>query len=130
MPQGKERILLVDDEPFIIRMQKQSLERLGYIVTARASSVDALEAFQASPSKFDLLITDMTMPAMTGDKLARAVKKIRPDMPVIICTGFSEKLNPDELTSDIDGFLMKPVDRKQMARKVRMVLDQSVKLTD
>ncbi|MBS3751284.1 MAG: PAS domain S-box protein, partial [Anaerolineales bacterium] len=124
LPTGTESILLVEDEKPIIDMQQQILETLGYHVTSRTSSVEALEAFRANPYKFDLLVTDITMPNMTGDRLALKVKEIRPDIPVILCTGFSEKIN-DQQSKDlgIEGFLMKPVTKKDMAEAVRKVLD-------
>ncbi|MCF8096141.1 MAG: PAS domain S-box protein [Desulfobacteraceae bacterium] len=125
LPPGKESILLVDDEQFITELEKEYLERMGYRVTARTSSVEALEAYRAMPQKFDLLITDMTMPNMTGDILAREIKSIRPDIPVILCTGFSESINGDGGNSDIDAFLMKPVTRAKMANTVRSVLDDA-----
>jgi len=121
---GIERILLVDDEEPIVRLEQMTLERLGYRITARTSSVEALEAFRANPTAFDLVITDMTMPNMTGDQLARELMAIRPDIPVIICTGFSEKMSPEKADSlGIRGFLMKPVIKSEMARTVRNVLD-------
>ena len=126
LPVGIERILLVDDEPPITKMLTRNLERTGYTVISHTSSEEALKAFRSAPASFDLVITDMTMPQMTGDKLAAAVKEIRPDMPVILCTGFNEKVNvktaPDLL---IDGFLMKPVARTEMAGMVRKVLDEA-----
>ena len=124
LPTGTEHILILDDEPSIVKMLKQSLVRLGYTATIFTSSMEALEVFQASPDKFDLVITDMTMPNMTGDKLASEIKKIAPDMPVILCTGFSEKINiqpgPD---LQINDFLMKPVNKAKLAKTVRQVLD-------
>ena len=124
LPTGTEHILIVDDEPPIVKLLKQSLVRLGYTATIFTSSMEALEVFQASPDKFDLVITDMTMPNMTGDKLASEIKKIAPDMPVILCTGFSEKINiqpgPD---LQINDFLMKPVNKAKLAKTVRQVLD-------
>lgn len=124
LPAGTESILLVEDEKPIIDMQQQILETLGYQVTSRTSSVEALEVFRANPYKFDLLVTDITMPNMTGDGLALKVKEIRPDIPVILCTGFSEKIN-DQQRKDlgIEDFLMKPVTKKDMAEAVRKVLD-------
>jgi len=123
LPAGTERILLVDDEPSIVKMLQQSLERLGYTVTTRTNSMEALETFRSSPDMFDLVITDMTMPNMTGDKLASEIKKIRRDMPVILCTGFSDKINirpgPD---FQIDEFLKKPVDKAKLAKTVRKAL--------
>jgi PAS domain S-box-containing protein len=124
-PTGNERILLVDDEEPIARLGRQMLERLGYMVTERNSSTDALKAFGANPYDFDLVITDMTMPNMTGDQLTKALKKIRSDIPVIICTGFSEKMNQEKAEAvGIKGFLMKPVVKSKLAQIVRNVLDE------
>ncbi len=123
--EGCEQILFVDDETTIIKLQKKILERLGYCVTTKTSSIQALEAFRKSPDLFQLVITDMTMPEMTGDKLSNAIKKIRPDIPVILCTGFSEKIN-EKTASDfqIDGFLMKPSNINDMAETIRKILDK------
>ena len=124
LPVGTERILFVDDESTIGEMQKQSLERLGYTVTVMTSSVSALETFRSASASFDLVITDMTMPNMTGEKLAQAVKAIRPDIPVILCTGFSEKVNAKTAMGlPVDEFLMKPVDKEKMAKTIRKALD-------
>ncbi len=123
LPTGSERILFVDDELPIVNLQRNILERLGYTVTARTSSVEALEAFRASPHKFDLIITDMTMPNMTGEKLAHEIKAIRSDIPVILCTGFSEQISDRDENVDIDRLLMKPVDREKMAIQIRTVID-------
>ena len=123
-PGGNESILLVDDEHSIVKLEKQMLERLGYKVTARTSSVDALELFRAETDQFDLVLSDMTMPDMTGDRLAKTVKSIRPGMPVIICTGFSEKLDEEHASAmGINAVLMKPVVLKEMAETVRNLLD-------
>jgi len=123
---GTERILLVDDEASIARLEKLMLERVGYIVTMRTSSPDALEAFKVNPSNFDLVISDMTMPNMTGIQLARELKKIRLDIPIIICTGFSERLNEEKAeTIGIEGFIMKPVIKSDLSKIVRKVLDKS-----
>ncbi len=123
---GDERILLVDDEDIIVQMEKQMLERLGYHVTARTSSVEALEAFRAKPDKFDVVITDMTMPNMTGDKLAAEIMKIRSDIPVILCTGFSEMMSKEKAAAlGIKGFLMKPIVMKELSSVIRKVLDQN-----
>ena len=127
LPIGTERVLLVDDEPSIVKMQQQNLERMGYTVTTKINSMDALEAFRASAGKYDLVITDMTMPKMTGDKLAQEIKAIRSNIPVILCTGFSEKINDHGESQDIDGFLMKPVDKTKMLKTVRKVLDEAKK---
>ncbi|MGA2227945.1 MAG: PAS domain S-box protein, partial [Syntrophobacteraceae bacterium] len=98
LPQrGSERILLVDDESTLMEMATSILERLGYKVTGQTDSVNALEVFRLSPDEFDLVITDYTMPKLTGLDLAREVRRIRPDMPVLLCTGFSEKITPDSV---------------------------------
>jgi len=121
---GDERILLVDDQDMVAQMEKQMLERLGYHVTARNNSIDALEAFRANPDKFDLIITDLTMPNMTGDKLAGELINIRSDIPVILCTGFSELISKEKAESlGIKGFLMKPVVMKDLSSTIRKVLD-------
>jgi PAS domain S-box-containing protein len=123
---GDERILLVDDQDIIVQIEKQMLERLGYRVTARTSSIDALEAFRMDPDKFDLVITDLTMPNMTGDKLAMELIKIRSEIPVILCTGFSEMMSKEKAESlGIKGFLMKPVVLKDLSGMIRKVLDQN-----
>ena len=122
---GDERILLVDDQDIIVQIEKQMLERLGYRVTARTSSIDALEAFRMEPDKFDLVITDLTMPNMTGDKLAVELIKIRSEIPVILCTGFSEMMSKEKAQSlGIEGFLMKPVVLKDLSGMIRKVLDK------
>jgi CheY-like chemotaxis protein len=123
---GTERILLVDDEVQIVRMAQQILERLGYHVTARTSSVETLEAFRAAPDKFDLVITDMTMPNMTGIQLSQKLLEIRPDIPIIICTGFSTKIDDKKAKAfGIRGFVMKPVVMSEIAKKIREVLGNS-----
>ncbi|MBF0233996.1 MAG: response regulator [Desulfamplus sp.] len=121
---GTERVLLVDDEDSLIKLQEGMLKRLGYQVTSRTSSIEALEAFRASPYKFDLIITDMAMPNMSGDKLAVELIKIRPDIPVLLCTGFSTIISEEKaLAMGIKGFLMKPVTISDLDRKIRDVLD-------
>ncbi len=121
---GAENILFVDDDLSITKMQQQRLERMGYAVSVFTDSLEALEIFSSSPDNFDIVITDMTMPKMTGDRLAVEIKKIRPDVPVILCTGYSEKINIRAgVDLQIDGFLMKPVDKVQMARAIRKFLD-------
>jgi PAS domain S-box-containing protein len=122
---GTERILLVDDEVVICRMEHAMLSTLGYQVTALSSSVDSLEAFRAHPDDYDLVITDMTMPNMTGSELAQRIMRIRSDVPIILCTGFSELINEEKAKSlGIRGFIMKPVDMKNLANTVRRVLDE------
>ncbi len=123
-PTGSERILLVDDEEAVARMEKQMLERLGYRVTTCTGSIEALETFKADPAAFDLIITDMSMPRLTGDRMARQMMALKPGLPVILCTGFSEQITPQMAASmGIKGFLMKPVVRGELAATVRKLLD-------
>jgi len=121
---GTERILLVDDEDAIVLMEKQMLERIGYSVVSFTSSVDALEAFRADPDKFDLVITDMAMPKISGDKLASELTKIRSDIPILLCTGFSEKI-PEKMAKSMGnkGLVMKPIVTKDLSARIREVLD-------
>jgi len=122
---GTEKILLVDDEEAILSMEKLMLERLGYHVTSRTSSIEALEAFRAAPDKFNLVITDMAMPNMPGNKLSVALIRIRPDIPVLLCTGFSETMSEEQAASiGIKGFLWKPIVMKDLSQKIREVLDK------
>ena len=123
---GTERILLIDDEAPIARLSRQMLERLGYKISERTSSVDALEAFKTNPDAYDLVLTDMSMPNMTGEKLAREMLAVRPDMPIIICTGFSERMNEAHARAmGFKGYLMKPVVKAALATEVRRVLDEA-----
>lgn len=117
-------MLLVDDEDFIIEVGQEILESLGYRVTTRKSSVEALELFKQAPDAFDLLITDQTMPHMTGDELTQHVLACRSDIPVILCTGFSNTMDESEAAElGIQAFLMKPIIKNTFARVVRSVLD-------
>lgn len=125
VPLGNEKILLVDDEKSIIDVMQPMLKRLGYQVAARTSSIEALEAFRAKPDKYDLVITDFTMSNMTGMELAEKLLKLRPDIPIILCTGFSERINENKAKSrGIRAFVMKPVVRDEIANIIRMVLDK------
>jgi len=121
---GNERILLIDDEAQIIDIERRILERLGYKVTSKTDSEEALEEFSARPERFDLVITDMTMPKMTGDRLARRLMDINPQIPVIMCTGFNEAITEEKaLAMGIDKFVMKPVIKDELAHAIRTVLD-------
>ena len=123
-PVGCERILLVDDEAPIADMEKMVLENLGYQVTVRTSSPDALAAFKADPDRFDLVISDGGMPGMTGYQLAGELMSIRPGIPVVICTGFCDDNDVQRAESmGVKGFLMKPVATRDLAGTVRKVLD-------
>ncbi|MCF8109160.1 MAG: PAS domain S-box protein [Desulfohalobiaceae bacterium] len=120
---GTESILLIDDETTIVKLLELMLQRLGYTLTTRSGSLEALETFKADPDAFDLVITDMTMPHMTGLQLAEALKAIRPDIPVILCTGFSEQINEEKSREfGIEGFVMKPIIKKDIAAVIRKVL--------
>lgn len=124
LPTGKEKILVVDDEESIVDMTKQMLERLGYHVTVKTSSMEALELFRSQPDGFDLVITDQTMPELTGEKLAKKLMGIRTDLPIIICTGYSSKIDAEKADfAGISAFIMKPVDRRELADTIRQVLD-------
>jgi PAS domain S-box-containing protein len=121
---GSERILLVDDEAFILDIGNAMLSKLGYAVTTTGDPAQALELFGERPSHFDLVITDMTMPKMTGDKLACELLRIRPDIPVILCTGYSELTSPKKAAAmGIKGYLTKPVSMNALSGMVRKLLD-------
>jgi PAS domain S-box-containing protein len=123
LPMGSERILMVDDEQPLVEIGKQMLERLGYSVATRTSSIEALELFKTDPHRFDLVITDIVMPNMNGDKLAQKMMVIRADIPVILCTGYSEKLSRQEAAEmGIRSFLMKPLVMRDLADTVRQAL--------
>ncbi len=124
IPTGKEHVLLVDDEKPICRMMSIVLERLGYRVTSFNNPVDALEKFIERPNLFNLIITDMTMPEMTGIQFSRKILGIMPGMPIILCTGFSDVTDHKQAKSEgIYGYLMKPVSKRDMAIKIRELLD-------
>jgi len=121
---GNERILFVDDEDFQIDLGRQMLERLGYHVVTRTDGREALELFRERPDDFDLIITDMTMPNMTGDELGKNIISLRPDFPIIICTGYSQHISEEKAKAlGIKGFIMKPIIMKDLAHIVRNVLD-------
>jgi len=121
---GTERILFVDDEMALVDIGKQMLERLGYDVVTRTSSIEALEAFRAQPDRFDIVITDQTMPNMTGAELAQELLYIRPDIPVILCTGYSYMISEDEARANgIRDYVMKPIVLNDMAKVIRKALD-------
>jgi PAS domain S-box-containing protein len=122
---GTERILLVDDESQIIQMESQRLEYLGYHVTSRTNSLEALELFKENPDRFDLVITDMTMPKMTGGQLSQNLLAIRPDLPIILCTGFSEQINAEKAKAlGVRGFIQKPILLNEISSLIREVLDR------
>jgi PAS domain S-box-containing protein len=123
IPGGSERILFIDDEAALAELASVMLTSMGYQVTSRTSSVEALEAFRANPYGFDMVITDMTMPNIRGDHLAKELLKIRPDIPIIICTGFSEMISEDKAKNiGIREFIMKPINKKELAVAIRDAL--------
>ena len=125
-PTGSERILLIDDEESVATTEKKMLERLGYKVDMYVNSFEALEAFKSHSEVFDLVLSDMNMPQMPGNQLALTVKAIRPEIPVIICTGFSEKINEKKaFEMGIQGVLMKPIIKADLAVMIRKVLDDA-----
>jgi PAS domain S-box-containing protein len=129
LPTGTERILIVDDEPLLVHISSRLLENYGYTVTGVTDSREALEKVRADPQQFDLIITDQTMPGLTGNELAKAILEISPLMPIILCTGHSEMTSAaDALAMGIKKYLCKPIHGDELARTVRMVLDEQKKL--
>jgi PAS domain S-box-containing protein len=125
MPGGSEHVLFIDDEVMLARLGQEILERLGYTVTVYTNSVEALAAFRSAPQRFDLVITDQTMPDMIGETLARALRHLRPDLPIILCTGFSHSMTKEKAQAiGLDAFLMKPLVISDLALVIRQVLDR------
>jgi CheY-like chemotaxis protein len=124
LPTGSERVLVVDDDEAIAIMLKALLERLGYRVTALTESMKALAMIEQDPAGFDLLITDMTMPTLTGYELSRKVLAARPGMPIILCTGYSELIDKEQAYSlGIRAFIMKPLSVRELSLTIRQVLN-------
>ena len=120
---GSGHVLYIEDEEPLAKLGQEILERLGYTVTMCASSVEALAAFRSDPFRFDVVITDQTMPNMTGDVLARQILEIRAEVPIILCTGFSHLITPEKAKAiGIRAFLMKPL----MVRDLGRVLHEIV----
>jgi CheY-like chemotaxis protein len=125
LPRGDERILFIDDEPYLAEMGAMMLETLGYDVVACTNSAEAIESFINHHGRFDLIITDMTMPTMTGDELARKILGTNPEMPIILCTGHSDFINEKKAREiGIREFLMKPISMKALAYAIRKILDE------
>ena len=123
-PTGTEHILLVDDEPYVVEMLHDMLTSLGYKVTAFSDSKDALNAFCTGLGEFDLMLSDMTMPGLTGQDLAREVLLVKPGFPVILCTGFSELMNEEQARkAGIREYVMKPVVMSELAHTIRRALN-------
>ena len=124
LPRGSERVLLLDDEEVQVRSVRSMLERLGYTVSGFTDAAEALSGFRAAPQAFDVVITDQTMPQMTGSRIAEEFVRIRPDIPIILCTGFSETVDAHEARArGIREFMMKPYSVREMAEAVRRALD-------
>jgi PAS domain S-box-containing protein len=122
---GDEKILFVDDEASLVRLATQLLEKCGYRVDGHTNPLEALKLFKTDPYEFDLVITDMTMPHMTGDQLARMIQNIRPDVPIIITTGYSEKISPKKAQMmGVQDFIMKPMNYSELTKKIRKAVDQ------
>ncbi len=124
IPMGNERILFVDDEKTIANITSLMLKRLGYTITTKTSSTDTLETFRRRPYNFDLIISDMSMPGITGDRLANKLQQIRPDIPIILCTGFSDRIDDSKAKSiGVRALVMKPIEKSVLAKTIREVLD-------
>lgn len=125
LPRGTERILFVDDEEMLVEWGNEMLTHLGYDVVTYTSSLDALQAFQADPQSFDIVVTDQTMPEMTGTSLIEQLRCVRPDVPIILCTGFSHMVNAEKAQAlGIEAFVMKPEGTQDLAVTIRRVLDE------
>jgi CheY-like chemotaxis protein len=128
LPRGMERVLLVDDELSIATMGAQMLTRLGYQVTIQTDSLKALELFRSNPNAFDVVISDITMPHMFGDKLAVEILKIRDNIAIILCTGYSKRISKEQIAQyGVKALVLKPISRNNIARTIRKVLDESRK---
>ena len=124
IPSGNEHILLIDDEWELVKTTKQTLEDLGYKVSTRTASIEALELFRLKGDTFDLVITDMTMPNLSGDKLALELLKQRPEIPIILCAGFGESISEEKAEDmGIRAIVRKPIVLQEIARKIRRALD-------
>ncbi len=120
-----ESDMIVDNEEHLVFLMKTILGRLGYNVTAMSNSLETLEIFKKDPQRYDLIITDLTMPHLTGDKLASEVIAIRPDMPVIIATGYTDAVDSEKVKqSGITAFVSKPYKKQDLAKTIRLILDE------
>jgi PAS domain S-box-containing protein len=127
LPMGTERVLFVDDELSIATLGAQMLSRLGYRVTIQTGSLEALDLFSSRPNDFDIVISDMTMPHMYGDKLAYEILRIRNDIPIILCTGFTKRVSEEQIAKHgIRALIYKPIARNDLAKTVRRVLDERI----
>jgi CheY-like chemotaxis protein len=126
-PQGKGRVLFVDDEEVLARWGEQVLTHLGYTVVTKTNPHEAVELFQSQPGQFDVVVTDQTMPTMSGEGFARALLKIRKNIPIVLCTGFSYTMSAEKANQlGLKGFLMKPVNGAVLAKTLQKVLKNHV----
>jgi DNA-binding NtrC family response regulator len=124
LPRGDERILFVDDETALVKIGRDLLERLGYQVDTKTNPVEALDLFRSNPSRFDLIITDVTMPHLSGDQLMEEVLKINHRMPIILCSGFSNRIDGETaIKIGAHSYIEKPLDKDRLAFTVRKALD-------
>ncbi|NQT94236.1 MAG: response regulator [Lentisphaerae bacterium] len=124
LPSGHETVLFVDDEPVIVKMAGRMLESLGYEPVVTCDSIKALEMFEQNPNRFDLVITDQVMPELTGAELSQKLLGLRPELPIVMCTGFSEKMSAEQAANaGIREYVMKPIARKELAETIRRALD-------
>jgi PAS domain S-box-containing protein len=123
---GTERVLFIDDEPMLAEMNKVMLEKSGYAVTVQTSSWEALATFSSRPEDFDIVITDQTMPGLTGFELAREMLRLRPELPIILCTGYSTIITEEKARSaGIKGFALKPLSKSRLTMLIREVLEKN-----
>ena len=122
-PRGTEHVLYVDDEPDLVDVVREGLQGLGYDVVGITNGMEALETFRAEPDRFDLIITDQTMPEITGEALTKEFRSIRPDIPIILCTGFSHVIDSDDAKAiGIDAFCLKPLRAREISATIRRVM--------
>ncbi len=127
IPLGHERVLFIDDEEMLVEMGQDMLQRLGYKVTVCNKSLEALELFKESPDQFDVVITDQTMPKMTGADLAVKLLAVRSDIPIILCTGYSSIVDAEKaMDLGISEFILKPIVKRDIAKLIRKVLENKL----
>ena len=126
VPTGNERILVVDDDPLVLKVSEETLKYLGYDVVSCASGIEALKTFRQDPDSFQLVILDQMMPKMTGDVVAEQLVEVRSDIPIILCSGDAPQLSEERLQQvGIRGYLKKPVPLEEYAHAVRRALDET-----
>jgi CheY-like chemotaxis protein len=125
LPHGQGCVLLVDDEPTVALAMQLLLESLGYEAVVHTTSHDALAAFRSEPHRYDVVITDQTMAQMTGEDLVHALRQMRPDIPILLCTGFSHIMDAEKAHAlGLEAFLIKPVDEHELATRLQQVVSR------